>query len=79
MTTDPVANGVAVMLFSGDASRLFSLSSCSFGCGGSPYSGTYSITPSEVPLPAALPLLAAGLGGLGLAGWRRKKVAQKAA
>lgn len=28
---------------------------------------------SVVPLPAALPLLAGGLGFLGLAGWRRKK------
>lgn len=28
------------------------------------------------PLPAALPLFASGLGGLGLLGWRRKKKAQ---
>ena len=25
------------------------------------------------PLPAALPLFASGLGGLGLLGWRRKR------
>jgi hypothetical protein len=28
---------------------------------------------SEVPLPAALPLFAAGLGAMGLMGWRRKR------
>jgi hypothetical protein len=35
--------------------------------------------PGETPLPAALPLFATGLGGLGLLGWRRKKKAQAAA
>jgi hypothetical protein len=30
---------------------------------------------SETPVPAALPLFATGLGGLGLLGWRRKKKA----
>ena len=30
---------------------------------------------SDVPLPAALPLFASGLAGLGLFGWRRKKAA----
>jgi hypothetical protein len=31
-----------------------------------------TITPPTVPLPAALPLFATGLAGLGLLGWRRK-------
>jgi hypothetical protein len=31
--------------------------------------------PSPTPLPAALPLFATGLGGLGLLGWRKKKKA----
>jgi hypothetical protein len=31
-----------------------------------------SLPTSEVPLPAALPLFATGLGALGLLGWRKK-------
>ena len=34
---------------------------------------------AATPLPAALPLFATGLGGLGLLGWRRKRKAQAAA
>jgi hypothetical protein len=39
-----------------------------------------SITPvvSSVPLPAAFPLFAGGLGLLGLLGWRRKRIAAAA-
>ena len=39
-------------------------------------SGTITLEkPSTVPLPAALPLFATGLGALGLLGWRRKRKA----
>ncbi len=38
------------------------------------YTDTVKIT--ATPLPAALPLFAGGLGGLGLLGWRRKRKAQ---
>jgi hypothetical protein len=39
--------------------------------------GVWAVAP--VPLPAALPLFATGLGALGLLGWRRKRKAQAAA
>jgi hypothetical protein len=34
--------------------------------------------PGEIPLPAALPLFASGLGALGMLGWRRKRKAAAA-
>jgi hypothetical protein len=34
------------------------------------------VSDGTVPLPAALPLFATGLGALGLLGWRRKRKAQ---
>jgi hypothetical protein len=37
------------------------------------------IVDTTVPLPAALPLFATGIGGLGLLGWRRKRKAQAVA
>jgi hypothetical protein len=40
---------------------------------------TYNGTSAAVPLPAALPLFATGLGALGLLGWRRKRKAQAGA
>lgn len=42
-------------------------------------SGQFSAVLATTPLPAALPLLATGLGGLGLLGWRRKRKAQAGA
>jgi len=36
------------------------------------------LTPAPTPLPAALPLLATGLGAMGLFGWRRKQRARAA-
>ena len=36
------------------------------------------ISPSPVPLPAALPLFATGLGAMGLFGWRKKRKAAAA-
>jgi hypothetical protein len=48
-------------------------------------SGCYLLSPQtvtetlgETPLPATLPLFAAGLGALGLLGWRKKRKAQAA-
>lgn len=32
-------------------------------------------TPAPTPLPATLPLLATGLGAMGLLGWRKKRTA----
>jgi hypothetical protein len=37
------------------------------------------VSAPEIPLPAALPLFATGIGGLGLLGWRRKRRARAAA
>ena len=50
--------------------------------GSSPQVDTTEIAAATVgatPLPAALPLFATGIGGLGLLGWRRKRKAQAGA
>jgi hypothetical protein len=41
--------------------------------------GTFAPEVAATPLPAALPLFATGIGGLGLLGWRRKRKAQAVA
>ena len=52
-----------------------------FGTDGTYYFDSTSISasissdPTVVPVPAAVPLFATGLGALGLLGWRRKKAA----
>ena len=38
-----------------------------------------SATPSQIPIPGALPLFATGLAGLGLLRWRRKQKAKATA
>ena len=51
-----------------------------FGCCSLGTAGEFTVTPvGTTPLPAALPLFATGLGGLGLLGWRRKRKAQAVA
>jgi len=35
--------------------------------------GNVTVAVAPTPLPAALPLLATGLGAIGLLGWRRKR------
>lgn len=45
--------------------------------GGAPYSYSQSSDTSVVPVPAAMPLLAGGLGVMGLMGWRRRKNADR--
>jgi hypothetical protein len=51
------------------------ISSASFTCGacGGYFVEGFSGDAASTPLPAALPLLATGLGALGLLGWRRKR------
>jgi hypothetical protein len=40
---------------------------------------SFDLDPTPTPLPAALPLFTAGLGALGLLGWRRKRTARSVA
>ncbi len=53
-------NGIGGFSFTGSAEGNISIDNLSVNAG-------------AVPLPAALPLFAAGLGAMGLAGWRRKR------
>jgi hypothetical protein len=46
------------------------------GCCSQQTVGDFTVPVGATPLPAALPLFATGLGGLGLLGWRRKRKAR---
>jgi hypothetical protein len=75
---NPQIQNTATFILSlvGDANPIISSVVFSFGTGPDSFlPGTLS----SVPLPAALPLFATGLGALGLLGWRRKRKAQAAA
>lgn len=50
----------------------------SWGEGDNVDSFTLNVGVAAVPVPAGLPLLAAGLGALGFAGWRKKRSAKTA-
>ena len=64
-------NGLADFSSYGNITRLFfDDSSSAFGVGYSTF--TYDAGEAAVPVPAALPLLAAGIGALGIAGYRRR-------
>jgi hypothetical protein len=77
IVTTPSQTAASLVGFAGGTFTGISATNCSgniingqVGCSfGAQFSGT--LTPT--PLPAALPLFATGLGGLGLLGWRRKR------
>jgi hypothetical protein len=74
-TTNPGTNDN----FCGTGSPLNPGVTCFIGSDGLGNDYFASISEITTPLPAALPLFATGLGGLGLLGWRRKRKAQAAA
>lgn len=74
---DFVASGTSRELSSGLMTiDQYNLASSSYGLGdlGTPGTGSYNLSPSPVPLPAAVWLLMSGLLGLGVFGKRRGKV-----
>jgi hypothetical protein len=77
--TTGAINGSVHPNFSGDT-ILFGVEQLSTLTGGQTITGTFDNFNIGVntPLPAALPLFATGLGGLGLLSWRRKRKAQAA-
>jgi hypothetical protein len=64
--------GTFVLALTGEPNPTITSVVFSFGTGPD---STLPGTLSSVPLPAALPLFASGLGALGLLGWRRKRKA----
>jgi hypothetical protein len=68
------------MVLQGASDNAIDTSGGSFTSATSFTPGTWQRTDvSVVPVPAALPLMASGLGALGLIGWRRKRKAAAAA
>jgi hypothetical protein len=72
------ANGMASLMDTFPTAGIFTLQAIFEGAGfDSPsQSNQATVTVNQTPLPAALPLFATGIGGLGLLGWRRKRKAQ---
>lgn len=82
--TDQTTQTFVALLFGNEASVsiLFGLPGAqpfvALQSGQPPFSVTIGfIDGTEVPVPAALPLLATGLSGLGLLAWRRRSAAQQ--
>jgi hypothetical protein len=74
----PHGGNEVLFSLSGDTSLFnFSMSGTQFAL--SSLQGFGSERVSQTPLPAALPLFATGLGGLGLLGWMRRKWKRTAA
>ncbi len=82
-STDPNANDDGyefgdLLSVSGQNIYGITLSGYFFGSPGNGHSSVFddlTVVASPVPLPAALPLLAAGLAAMGFMGWRRRKAA----
>ena len=75
------ASGIAALLETFSTAGTFTVeASTSNGVGLPPITSndvTVTVNSAATPLPAALPLFATGLGGLGLLGWRRKRKARQ--